>query len=300
LTPGNESDDDASVEVDLRDDPQDDTLGSFDTAPIIVTNRTGEFRATEDMCRIILSSRSPEGQALFCGHSAHLCTRRTHQVKQSDGSDRAVPGVYEGVLNSSRKIVDDIVGSFVSFEDRAAKSKVNLNNLEQAILKSYQKKQAEKAVLSPRTPTTISFNLDELPKPADSECCEQMRSWREAASEETRLPTVRTTGPSSGEISDKDPQGKNAEPPPEGTRGSSRIRDSVDDRLAATMERLMDAMSNKLDRWRTQQETMGHRLLQEVRDTIRPVLQVEEGATTRRRTKSPFQLKLLEIWCQTW
>jgi hypothetical protein len=123
LTLGNESDDDASVEGDPRDDPQDDTLGSFDTAPIIVTDRTGEFRATDKMCRVILSSRSPEGQALFCGNSAHLCTRRTHQVKQSDGSDRAAPGVYEGILNSSQKIVDGIVESSVSFEDRAAKSK---------------------------------------------------------------------------------------------------------------------------------------------------------------------------------
>jgi hypothetical protein len=140
LTPGNESDNDASVEVDPRDNPQDDTLGSFNTAPIIVTDRTGEFRAMEEMCRIILSSRSPEGQALFCGNLAHLCTRRTHQVKQSDGSDQAVvPGVYEGVLNSSRKIVDGIVESFVSFEDRAAKSKVNLNDLEQAILKSIRR-----------------------------------------------------------------------------------------------------------------------------------------------------------------
>jgi hypothetical protein len=162
---GIESDDDASEAPNVDDEPQDATIGSFDTAPIIVTDRTGEINATEDMCRLILSSRSPDGLVIFCGNPADLCAQRTHQVKQAGGSECAAPGVYEGVLNASKKVVDGILETFVSFEEREERTQENLRAMEESIYeRSAQKKQTEAALPSAlKTPSTISFKLDDPP-----------------------------------------------------------------------------------------------------------------------------------------
>jgi hypothetical protein len=86
---GIESDNDVSEAPNVDDEPQGATLGSFDAAPIIVTDRMGAINATEEKCRLILSSRSLDGLVIFCGNPLDLCGRRAHQVKQADGSERA-------------------------------------------------------------------------------------------------------------------------------------------------------------------------------------------------------------------
>jgi hypothetical protein len=92
---GNESDDDDSVGIIPIDDTLEGAEDSIDThQPLITTDRTGEIIAsTTEMCRVILSVKTPEGQALFCENSADTCTQRTHCKKQSAEARRAPPGI---------------------------------------------------------------------------------------------------------------------------------------------------------------------------------------------------------------
>jgi hypothetical protein len=76
----------------------------------------------------------PEGQALFCGCPALTCTRRTHQAKQLDPSKRALLGMYEGIYNTNKKIINGIVDSYyISEEARILKSQENVEAMAQAM-----------------------------------------------------------------------------------------------------------------------------------------------------------------------
>jgi hypothetical protein len=103
LTNDNESDDDVSVTEVPPPGETDGSQGSLDIIPLSMADRAGKMKADDDMCRVILAAKNPEGQTLFCGNPALLCKRRTHQAKQLDPTNRADPGVYEGVLSSNRK-----------------------------------------------------------------------------------------------------------------------------------------------------------------------------------------------------
>jgi hypothetical protein len=163
-------------------DPLEGTTGSLDTAPITTTDRADQLNATEYMCHIILSSLSPEGQVLFCGHPALIYPRRTHLPKQLDGSKQAALGVYEGVLNASKKVVDGILSAYESFEEREERSKTDLLVMESSLYASAQKQKSEDEA-HPKTPSSISFNLSDQPPLAGSARREQMRSWRDASDE---------------------------------------------------------------------------------------------------------------------
>jgi hypothetical protein len=99
---GNESDDDNSVGATPIDDTLEGTEDSIDTQLLITTDWTVGIVATTEKCCVILSAKTPEVQALFCGNAADSCTRRTHHKKQMAETRRAPPGIYEGVLNASK------------------------------------------------------------------------------------------------------------------------------------------------------------------------------------------------------
>jgi hypothetical protein len=103
----NESDNDESFVADPGENLGEDTQGSLDTVPITTTDRTGEIQALDSMCRVVMATKIPEGQALW-EPSGYLCP---HQVKQADKSKRAEVGISKGVLNANKKVVDGILKS---------------------------------------------------------------------------------------------------------------------------------------------------------------------------------------------
>jgi hypothetical protein len=307
LDDGNESDEDPSVVGDVGEDLLEGASGSLDTARITLTDRAGEFPATASMCRVILSSRTPEGQLLFCGNTAIGCTRRAHLTKQMDGSKRAEPGVYEGVLNVSKKVADGLLSSHIPFEEREEKAKANLQAIEESIYRSAQKKQAE-IELAPKTPSIITFNLSDQPPSSISSRREQMRAWRDSADEETPsvpLPrpsvmkptasagiedtSVKPSATASLEPSEPVPDVSKASRPkprdlyssrqpgsPSKTVSPSDLKDD-EDRLAATLGRLTKAMTNKLDEWQVQQVQLNRTLIAEVKKASRPATRTTES-----------------------
>jgi hypothetical protein len=70
-------------------------MDSVDTTPMATTNHTGEIHAIESACQVLMATKTPEGQALFCRCPGLTCSRRTHQAKQQDPTKRALVGVYE-------------------------------------------------------------------------------------------------------------------------------------------------------------------------------------------------------------
>jgi hypothetical protein len=169
-TPDNESDDDLS-DAPLGDDvgvvdSQDDAQDSVETAPLVTTDRVEEIASKETQCRVIITSKTPDGFTLFCGMPADSCTRRSHRQKQPFPSKRAAPGVYEGVLNASKKIVDGLLETYVSFEERDAITANTIEEMDSA-MKSQQKVTSE-SVQKPKTPTVLAFDLEDKP-PASSQ-----------------------------------------------------------------------------------------------------------------------------------
>jgi hypothetical protein len=212
------------------------------------TDRTGEIRATEDFCRVIMATKTPEGQSLSCGNSAPTCSRRTHQVKQLDGSPRAEPGVYEGVLNASKKGVDGIVETFISFTDRELQSKATLAQMEETIHQSAQKEDSE-AQYHPKTPSVLTFNLEEQPPASTPSQGEQMRNWRDTLGDHTAASPVLGT-PNPGSKTDPIPISRD------------------DSKLAETLGHFAGAMAEKLEMWQSQQERLSQKLINEVRDVV--------------------------------
>jgi hypothetical protein len=239
---GNESDDDVSVTDEPPPGETEGLQGSLDTIPLSTTDRAGEMKADEDMCRVILAAKNPEGQILFCGYPALLCKRRTHQEKKLDLTKRTDPGVYAGVLSSNHKVVDGIVESFLSFEDREKRSLETLRDMEAALYSSVQKKAAEDAY-HPKTPSTLSFNLEEQPPSTNRSHQLQMQEWRQGLGE-TPSPPLGSQPPTPGRNKEK-----RFPPPP--TKSSTD--QSV---IATTLERLALSMEQKLDRMQTHQELL--------------------------------------------
>jgi hypothetical protein len=67
---GNESDEDLSDDEILVGFPTDDTQSSLDTTALSSTDRAGEIRAGDDMCRVLMMAKTLEGQTRFCGNPA--------------------------------------------------------------------------------------------------------------------------------------------------------------------------------------------------------------------------------------
>jgi hypothetical protein len=275
----NESDDDESFAPDTREAPGEDTQGSLDTVPITTTDRTGEIQALDSMCRVVMVTKTPEGQALFCGNPADTCARRTHQVKQADGSKRADVGIYEGVLNSSKKVVDGILDSYLSLEVRELQTQQTLASMEAALYDSAQKSETEKHY-HPKTPTVLTFNLEEQPPASSLSRQSQMKAWRESVDGST--PPEPTQRPPAGNR-----PGIPAPKVPPATPGPSRepraqpSTTTGDPTLAAEIGRLTDAMSRKLEMWQTQQAKLSQDLIREVKAAVQPA--VAQRPTTRKR-----------------
>jgi hypothetical protein len=212
------------------------------------------------MCRVLLAAKNPEGQVLFCGNPALLCKRRTHQEKQADHSKRAMVGVYEGVRRSNRKIVDGIVESFVSFEDREKHSRDTLRDMEAAIYSSSLKKSTEETY-HPKTPSSLTFNLEEQPPSSRRSRQQQMEDWRDGLgggptplSVPTRIPE--TPGPGWDKTGDAMTSPTATELPADPSM------------IAATLERLASAMEQKLDRMQSNQERLNEGLVQELKAAV--------------------------------
>jgi hypothetical protein len=281
-------DDDSVVPSSNRDDPGEETQGSLGTAPITITDRAGEIQAIPTMCRVVMTSRTPEGQLLFCGHPADTCTRRTHQVKQLDGSTRAELGVYEGVLNSNKKVVDGILETFQSLEARDLQTQANLAAMEALLYESARKQKAESSS-HPRTPTVLSFNLDAQKEPASvhSPRQAQMASWRDTLDGPTPLSSALQT--SGGHVPVEPPT--TIPPPTPGLPVKQRevaAGDPTPPTLSDEVERLTAAMSHKLDLWQTQQEKMSRNLIKEVQTAIRTTAEPRSDIPRRETAPPPM------------
>jgi hypothetical protein len=171
-----ESDDDISEGL-----PEDlELLGEVDasveTTALSTTDRMGEIRATDLMCRVRMAAKTPEGQSIFCGHPADVCKRPKHQQKQAQEDARVPPGVYEGILNKNKSTVDGIVETFVSFEQREAQAQQNLDDMMQTVQTSAQKTQTED-LYHDKTPSAITFKLPDM-SPAATPRQDQIQTWR--------------------------------------------------------------------------------------------------------------------------
>jgi hypothetical protein len=135
---GEESDDDESARQ-----GGDGTQDSLDTVPNDITDRAGEIVHKGQLCGVQMSVKTPSGEPLFCGYLSDICRRPKHQAKQRDPTLCVKPGVYSGVLNATKKVVDGITASWTSLEERKRQADANYQELNAAVLTSAQKKLAE-------------------------------------------------------------------------------------------------------------------------------------------------------------
>jgi hypothetical protein len=150
--------------------------------------------------------------------------------------------------------VDGILETFVYFEDREKHSQETLQEMEEAICSSAQKKTTEE-VYHPKTLTTISFNLDEQPPSCSRSRQQQMQAWRDG-------------------LNDPPPKTPAARPPPTPapTRGVAdedvflpRPATAEDqEQISLTLERLASVMERKLDMMQAHQERFAKGLIQEM------------------------------------
>jgi hypothetical protein len=189
--PGNESDEDESVVLEKEIDIEDEAQDSLDTAPVDLTNRAGEIIHKGQLCGVRMSVKTPEGEPLFCGHRADFCRRPKHQLKRQDPSQCVDQGVYSGVLNATKKVVDGVISSWISLEERTRQADVNYQELTDAVITSAQKSIAEDQAVQ-RTPTVIQFQLDDQPSAKSVPTPRQalLNSWAAAADSPVASPTA--------------------------------------------------------------------------------------------------------------
>jgi hypothetical protein len=152
---GNESDEDESTALDKEVGLDEKGQASLDTAPLDVTNCAGEIIHKGQLCGVIMSAKTPEGERLFCGYLSEVCRRPKHQQKRLDPALCVTPSVYSGVLNSTKKVIDGIVSSWISLEERKRQAAANYQDLAEAVITSAQKRQSEDRAAQ-KTPSVIS------------------------------------------------------------------------------------------------------------------------------------------------
>jgi hypothetical protein len=184
---GNESDDDESVMMDKDLGLDDEAHDSLDTVPVDLTSRAGEIVQKGQLCGVRMSVKTPEGEPLFCGYVAENCRCPKHQQKRFDAEQCVAPGVYSGVLNSTKKVIDGIVSSWISLEDRKRQAAETYQDLAGAVITSAQKRLAEDRAAQ-KTPSVIQFKLDEQPSEKSVPTPRQalINSWAAASESPTR------------------------------------------------------------------------------------------------------------------
>jgi hypothetical protein len=168
-----ESDTDPSGDEELADDPQ----GSVDTDVADTQDGIGELVFGESKCRVTLSQKSG-GKPVICGYVASVCSRPTHRAKREDPGNRAPRGYYIGIYNTTKTVVDGLSDTYISYELKQLQREANLEQMRTHISASAQKRESE-SLYRPKTPTQLTFNLDEPPDLAATRQ-DSMREWGDA------------------------------------------------------------------------------------------------------------------------
>jgi hypothetical protein len=168
-----ESDTDPSDDEGGADDP----LGSVDTDVADIPDGVGELVFGESTCRVTLSQKS-NGKPVICGHTSSVCSRPTHRAKREDPGNRAPPGHHIGIHNATKTIVDGLRDTYVSYATKQALRDSNLEQMRTHISASAQKHESE-VLYRPKTPTHLTFNLDDTPNSASTRR-DSMLEWGEA------------------------------------------------------------------------------------------------------------------------
>jgi hypothetical protein len=182
------------------------------------------------------------------------------------------PGIYEGVYNASKKIVDGILESFISTEERQEQSRQHLRELEEAILTSVQKKEAEER-LQPRTPTVLSFNLADQSPASTHSRQDQMQSWMQAAESPA----------STGSIHLKSALTKS---PPVMPAASAPTRAAPVDAILSSMENMVSSIVDRLELMQLSQEQTNRAVLKEIKKAVKPLSAPSVETSTSSRSAS--------------
>jgi len=166
-------------DTDPSDDegPIDDLPGSVDTEVPDVQDGVGEIVFGESKCRVTLSQKSG-GKAVICGYLSSVCSRPTHRAKREAPGNRAPVGHYIGIHNAAKTVVDGLRDTFVSYEARQLLRDANLEQMRTHLAASAQKHESEPQY-RPKTPTQLTFNLDDQPVSASSRR-DSLLEWGEA------------------------------------------------------------------------------------------------------------------------
>jgi hypothetical protein len=169
-----------------------DPPGSVNTDMAGIQEGVGERVFGASKCRILLSQKSG-GTAVICGHAAVDCSQATHRAKRVDPSNRASPGHYIGIYNANKMVVDGLRDTYVSYEEKQQTSDANLEQMRTRISSSAQKQEAE-TLYRPKTPTQLTFNLDETPNAAAVLRRDSIAEWGDACPQtrHTHLPSKKS------------------------------------------------------------------------------------------------------------
>jgi hypothetical protein len=155
-------------DTDPSDDegPPDEPSGSVDTDVPDIQDGVGKIVFGNSKCRVTLSQKSG-GKAVICGYLSSACSRPTHRAKREDPESRAPVGHYIGIYNASKTVVDGLKDTFVSYEAKQLLRDANLEQMRAHLTLSAQKDESE-IRYRPKTPTQLTFNLDDPPDSASS------------------------------------------------------------------------------------------------------------------------------------
>jgi hypothetical protein len=166
-------------DTDPSDDegPPDEPPGSVDTDVADIHDGVGELVFGESKCRVTLSQKS-SGKAVICGYLSSVCSRPTHRAKREELESRAPAGHYIGIYNASKTVVDGLRDTYISYEAKQLLRDANLEQMRTHIASSAQKQESELRY-RPKTPTQLTFNLDDPPDSASARR-DSMSDWGDA------------------------------------------------------------------------------------------------------------------------
>jgi hypothetical protein len=159
------------------------------------------------------------------------------------------------------------------------------------IYSSAQKAASEK-IAQPKTPTILSFNLEEQPPAVSASRKEQMKTWRDSV--DGPAPTAKV--PPSTPYADRSSMADTTPPPPPtGTLPDpTQAPPESSASLGAEIGRLTNAMSDRLDKWQEHQEKLSRKLIREVRAAVK-LAPVPQPVPRQRDTIPPAQSKTAHV-----